>query len=176
MLAMLVKDCLAKRPADRPQTAGEVMQILDAIATPSGGTAATTVVRPATPTPRSRRWPLLASAAMLAVLLGGGAMWLRRNRPASSSPQVAPAVDHTRAILSPVESANTRPPATAAAEPLLDPPVKCSGCQGLRAGGHGRSKAGPPVAVLQGDGLLVEEAPLVPGLVHAIRRHFVRQK
>jgi serine/threonine protein kinase len=123
MLAMLVKDCLAKRPADRPQTAGEVMQILDAIATPSGGTAATTVVRPATPAPRSRRWPLLASAAMLAVLLGGGAMWLRRNRPASSSPQVAPAVDHTRAILSPVESANTRPPAPTPEPARPNPPA-----------------------------------------------------
>ena len=39
MLAALVRDCLAKRPADRPQTALEVMHALDAIATPSGGTA-----------------------------------------------------------------------------------------------------------------------------------------
>src|SRR6185312_4878663 len=44
-------------------------------------------------------------------------------------------------------SANgTRPAATAAPEPLDEPPVKCSRFQGLRAGGHGRSKDGPPCA------------------------------
>src|SRR5215831_8129268 len=44
-------------------------------------------------------------------------------------------------------SANgTRPAATAALEPLDEPPVKCSRFQGFRAGGHGRSKDGPPCA------------------------------
>src|SRR5688572_26022747 len=44
-------------------------------------------------------------------------------------------------------SANAASPAeTAAPEPLDDPPVKCSRFQGLRAGGHGRSKEGPPWA------------------------------
>src|SRR4051794_25489972 len=38
------------------------------------------------------------------------------------------------------------PAATAAPEPLLEPPVKCSVFQGLRAGGHGASKDGPPWA------------------------------
>ena len=37
MLANLVKDCLAKRPADRPQSAAAVMHVLDAIATPERG-------------------------------------------------------------------------------------------------------------------------------------------
>ncbi|HKP48493.1 MAG TPA: serine/threonine-protein kinase, partial [Gemmatimonadales bacterium] len=41
-LAALVRDCLAKRPADRPQNAAKVINILDSIATPAGGTAATT--------------------------------------------------------------------------------------------------------------------------------------
>src|SRR5689334_9562458 len=40
----------------------------------------------------------------------------------------------------------TRPPATAAPEPLDEPPVKCAVFHGLRAGGKGASKAGPPVA------------------------------
>src|SRR5262245_39616004 len=40
----------------------------------------------------------------------------------------------------------TRPAATAAPEPLDEPPVKCSRFQGLRAGGHGRSNDGPPCA------------------------------
>src|SRR5579875_2645726 len=38
------------------------------------------------------------------------------------------------------------PAATAAAVPLLLPAVKCPGFQGLRAGGQGRSKLGPPSA------------------------------
>src|SRR5579862_6496078 len=38
------------------------------------------------------------------------------------------------------------PAATAAPVPDDEPAVKCSGFQGLRAGGHGRSKDGPPMA------------------------------
>src|SRR5687767_8396015 len=37
LLASLVMSCLEKRPADRPQTAHEVMHQLDALSTPSGG-------------------------------------------------------------------------------------------------------------------------------------------
>src|SRR5262249_36758764 len=39
-----------------------------------------------------------------------------------------------------------RPAATAAPDPLDEPPVKCSRFHGLRAGGQGRSKDGPPCA------------------------------
>src|SRR5580658_10823420 len=38
------------------------------------------------------------------------------------------------------------PDATAAPVPDDDPEVKCAGFHGLRAGGHGRSKLGPPMA------------------------------
>src|SRR5262249_60228593 len=38
------------------------------------------------------------------------------------------------------------PDATAAPEPDDEPPVKQSGFHGLRAGGNGRSKLGPPKA------------------------------
>src|SRR4051812_35679530 len=40
----------------------------------------------------------------------------------------------------------TKPAATAAPAPVLEPPVKCSGFHGLRAGGHGASNEGPPCA------------------------------
>src|ERR1700761_1228370 len=40
----------------------------------------------------------------------------------------------------------TSPAATAAPVPDDEPAVKCSGFHGLRAGGHGRSKDGPPMA------------------------------
>ena len=36
-LAELVMQCLAKRPADRPQSASELLRVLDSFATPSGG-------------------------------------------------------------------------------------------------------------------------------------------
>ena len=41
---------------------------------------------------------------------------------------------------------STIPDATAAPVPLDEPPVKCAGFHGLRAGGQGRSKDGPPNA------------------------------
>jgi serine/threonine protein kinase len=93
MLATLVRECLAKRPADRPQTAAQVMHVLDAIATPSGGTAATTAVRlPARVQPegRGRKWPLVASVFAFALLLGTGVLWvLRTSPPAVPSPGAA---------------------------------------------------------------------------------------
>ncbi|MGK2962326.1 MAG: protein kinase domain-containing protein [Gemmatimonadaceae bacterium] len=53
-LASLVMACLEKRPADRPQTAAEVMHQLDALHTPSGG------LTPTAQTPAARRRPDLA--------------------------------------------------------------------------------------------------------------------
>ena len=44
------------------------------------------------------------------------------------------------------DPAQDSPAATAAAMPLDEPPVKCSGFHGLRAGGHGKSHAGVPKA------------------------------
>src|SRR5688500_9566013 len=43
-------------------------------------------------------------------------------------------------------AAGRKPAAVATPEPLDEPPQKCSRFHGLRAGGHGRSKHGPPVA------------------------------
>src|SRR5687768_494932 len=40
----------------------------------------------------------------------------------------------------------TKPAAVEVPAPLDDPPQKWSRFQGLRAGGHGRSKEGPPIA------------------------------
>jgi serine/threonine protein kinase len=86
MLAALVRECIAKRPAERPQTAGQVMHVLDSIVTPSGGTAATTAVRLPSIQPAEsyrRKWPLVGGAVAVAALLGGGVLWLRRNPPAA---------------------------------------------------------------------------------------------
>ena len=118
MLATLVKECLAKRPADRPQTAAEVMHVLDAIATPSGGTAATTAVRlpvGAQAERRGRKWPLLPSAVALMTLLWGGVLWLGR------TPSVAgPAPGAT----APDQADPSTPPADSLSRVHPEPPVQ----------------------------------------------------
>src|SRR5688572_17492561 len=43
-------------------------------------------------------------------------------------------------------AAGRNPAAVAAPDPLEEPPQKWSRFHGLRAGGHGRSKEGPPMA------------------------------
>ena len=93
MLAGLVRECLAKRPADRPQTALEVMHTLDALATPTGGTAPTTVVLPhlrVGPTARPRR-RIAGVIAALALLLALAGLWLWRQRLATGVPGSAAA-------------------------------------------------------------------------------------
>ena len=70
-LAELVMMCLAKNPADRPQSAADVLETLDAIGTPTGGLSAATAsntMRHVLRRPRNRRVALgLAAALVLAV-------------------------------------------------------------------------------------------------------------
>jgi eukaryotic-like serine/threonine-protein kinase len=76
-LAALVMRCLEKRAADRWQWAAEVHAQLDALATPSGGTAPTG----AAPSVLRRRWLRVAAAVGLVVVAGGGyALWRGRER------------------------------------------------------------------------------------------------
>jgi serine/threonine protein kinase len=125
-LAMLIRDCLAKRPADRPQTAVEVMQMLDAIATPSGGTAATTAVRrpiSPDPEPNRRKGPMVAAAIVALLLLGGGVFWMRRTGPSPIPAPPAVAPDHSHALLSHADSEHMRPPAPHPDSFPIDPPA-----------------------------------------------------
>ena len=70
-LAELVMTCLAKNPADRPQSAAEVLETLDVMGTPTGGLSAvtaSTTMRHVLRRPRNRRVALgLAAALVLAV-------------------------------------------------------------------------------------------------------------
>src|SRR5258705_13806836 len=63
--------CLEKRPADRPQSASEVVHALDDITTPSGG------MTPTASRGGSRRWGALVAAVALVIVI---ASWLLATR------------------------------------------------------------------------------------------------
>jgi serine/threonine protein kinase len=129
MLANLVNDCLSKRPADRPQTAAAVMHALDAIATPSGGTAATTAVRlpAATQATRlGRKWPLMPSAVALVLLLWGGVLWVGRSKPASAPSPSASSPDKARTTVPPVDSLSRIHPELQAPPTPVEPAARPS--------------------------------------------------
>lgn len=73
-LATLVMRCLEKKPADRYQTAAELHQQLELMATPSGGAAPTTAVAAAAPAPAARskalRWAAVAAAVVVVGTVG----------------------------------------------------------------------------------------------------------
>src|SRR5437773_3925633 len=75
-LAALVMRCLEKSPADRWQTAAELLQQLEALATPRGGpppTGAVSVERPLRRSWRTwQRWPVYVGMAALGLLAGFG--------------------------------------------------------------------------------------------------------
>jgi len=78
-LSTLIMRCLEKRPADRPQSAADLLQELDAIT--SG--AISTQARLA-PLPRTNRFPRAAIAAIALLVLAPFAYWLYESRSSAS--------------------------------------------------------------------------------------------
>jgi serine/threonine protein kinase len=178
MLANLVNDCLSKRPADRPQTAAAVMHVLDAIATPSGGTAATTAVRlpAATQATRlGRKWPLLPSAVALVLLLWGGVLWVGRTKPASAPSPSASSPDKAGTTVPPVDSLSRIHPGLPVppdpAEPPAARPSRVAGdapsAKKARRGPVRSQTPRPPAPVAQ-ESLIAKPAAEPPPVVESV--------
>ena len=93
-LAQLVMACLEKNPADRPQTAQEILGALEVMGTPSGSVAVTspiTTVRHALRRPRNR-----VVAILVAVVILAAGIWALR--PAAPIP-----LDANRVAIAPFE-------------------------------------------------------------------------
>jgi Tol biopolymer transport system component len=81
-LESVVMRCLEKRPADRWQSAEELLPQLEALATPSGGVTPTDT-RPMAATVGGRRWlvPTLFGSVAAVIVLGFVGMQLLKHRP-----------------------------------------------------------------------------------------------
>jgi serine/threonine-protein kinase len=84
LLASLVMSCLAKHPADRPQTAEQVMNELDAMTTPSGGMEPTARLSSHRASGRRGMWIGIA-AALAVIVIGAFAVSRMRARTAASN-------------------------------------------------------------------------------------------
>jgi serine/threonine-protein kinase len=95
LLGHIVMKCLEKRPADRPQSADEVIRVLDALATPTAGTVPLAVIsgphgtHPGETKGRSRLLRYVVPAAMAAGALAVGLLAWPRGDGRSDVPALA---------------------------------------------------------------------------------------
>jgi len=92
-LAQLVMQCLEKRPADRPQSANDVLRVLDSITTPSGGSTPADRPRSAVASPARGRVPRIALALGAVGVVFGALFWWRARAPTSENGSAAVGAD-----------------------------------------------------------------------------------
>jgi eukaryotic-like serine/threonine-protein kinase len=111
-LAALVMRCLEKRPADRPQSAAEVLQALEGVITPSGGTAPTLPLAAL----QRRRWirPAIVLAVTALVMGAAAVLWQRSTRVASGP------LDPQRVAVLPFRVSGADPSLTYLREGMVD--------------------------------------------------------
>jgi hypothetical protein len=119
-LAALVMRCLAKRAADRPQSAAELLQVLEALRTPSGGIEPTRVTRVDQPDGKHSRVLLLGASVVVVAL--AAVVVLRPGPPAHSPAPAGAAAPPTPAPLERFHpDTNGGEPAAAAHEDTVRP-------------------------------------------------------
>jgi len=129
-LDRLVQRCLAKDAAHRPANAGEVLQSLDAVATPGTATGGDSRRGAAVPTPR-RRTAVIVAGGVLAIAAMIALLMQRTNDGASPAASPPTASERTNAGARAATAASNR---SIAVLPLAN----LSGAAHVRPGRQGR--------------------------------------
>ncbi len=160
LLAHVIMQCLEKRPADRPQSADEIIRVLDSLATPTGGTVPLPMPRTQVLKARGagvRRFVLPVAVAALATAVAifawprGGAAPDRTESVAESTaappkpepavpPAAVPAPPAGPASLDTFRAETTRAPARARA-PAPAPAAEAPSAEDLALLGRLRAEA-----------------------------------
>jgi len=98
-LSDLVMRCLEKEPEDRFQTAEQMLPILEALGTPSGGMTPTATAAVRATRKSSRRWLVAAGAAAVVIVLAGGGYALFQAGGRAEAEALAPVQIRRVAIL-----------------------------------------------------------------------------
>lgn len=98
ILAALVMRSLEKHAADRPQSADEMLNVVQGLATPSGGLTPTMSVPLQAPRVKKSRLPMIVGGAVLTAL-AAGAFFFIQNRRESAAP-----LDDARVLVAPFQN------------------------------------------------------------------------